>query len=685
MSRNKSFEPNEFNITDEDIRWAANILGLTEDAFHGKNGNDPRIDVLKSMETIDVEACPGSGKTTLLVAKLAILAKKWKYRTQGICVLSHTNAARIEIEKRLGNTAIGRQLLSYPHFIGTIHGFVDTFLALPWLRSNGYSGIQFNTEISRKKLWKESEYGKSIPTYIYNISKNSKIKPKELITNVHYVGEDLDLRLKSNKILRRKKNSTAFNTIDNWKKSVLKEGYAAYEDTFAFGHKALSEYIKLSKILRDRFPILFIDEVQDTNEEQSKILYRIFMDGEHAVIRQRFGDSNQAIYNSFSNNKGVQTDPFPSQDKGIKRTIPNSYRFGPNIAKIAAPLRVSPYEGGLVGEGPPPICPEFPKQDKTRKDLQPILFLFDGDQITEVLQVYAELLIKKFTKEELKCGTFTAVGMVHKNKESENKNTPYTVGDYWPNYDPELSRSDPRPQTFVQYLYAARNEFLTTGETHPGVEKIAQGFLRLAGMAKEGRSVQAHRRCHRYILELLEEENKELNLYHRLINQVILERKPLTHEDWGNWVTDVKTISKRISGVPIETKEAEEFLKWKDVGTSASGEQNSKYPDNIYPYKEVFIRLGSIHSVKGQTHTATLILDTSWKPTKKRQTNLESIKKWLLGSNEEPEKNNATRLKVHYVAMTRPTHLLCLAMKKDSFAPDERQKLKNLGWDIRDV
>ena len=70
MSDDLTFEPPA--ITDEDIRWASQLLQLPDDAFHGKTGTDPRQDVLKSMERIDVAACPGSGKTTLLVAKLAI-------------------------------------------------------------------------------------------------------------------------------------------------------------------------------------------------------------------------------------------------------------------------------------------------------------------------------------------------------------------------------------------------------------------------------------------------------------------------------------------------------------------------------------------------------------------------------------------------------------------------------------
>lgn len=94
-------------ITDEDIEWISGLMKL-------EGLDEQRLAFLRSRETLDVSACPGSGKTTLVVAKLAMLARKWKSRTRGICVLSHTNVARHEIEQRLGDTEVGRRLLNYP-------------------------------------------------------------------------------------------------------------------------------------------------------------------------------------------------------------------------------------------------------------------------------------------------------------------------------------------------------------------------------------------------------------------------------------------------------------------------------------------------------------------------------------------------------------------------------------------
>ena len=118
-------------VTDCDVKWVRSLMGLS-------HLDKPRCDFLKRNSTVDLTACPGSGKTTLIVAKLAILARKWPHRTKGICVLSHTNVARKQIEERLGRSVAGQRLLAYPHFVGTIHGFANRFLAMPWLYSNGY-------------------------------------------------------------------------------------------------------------------------------------------------------------------------------------------------------------------------------------------------------------------------------------------------------------------------------------------------------------------------------------------------------------------------------------------------------------------------------------------------------------------------------------------------------------------
>lgn len=655
-------------ITDKDIRWAASLLGLSENAFHGEDGNDPRLNVLKCINNIDVAACPGSGKTTLLVAKLAILANKWKYRTRGICVLSHTNAARREIEQRLGSTDVGRQLLAYPHYIGTIHGFVDTFLALPWLRSRGYPIRIIDTDICLARRWK------SLPSKtrlsLTRARKNSSVltikSPNFDVGRVKWGKGELN------------PDSPTYRQMKEVCKQSIVDGFFCHEEMLMWADTCLEHLPELVYRIRERFPILFIDETQDNSEEQSKLLYRVFMDGDRSVLRQRFGDSNQAIYN-FVGAKETTTDIFPNHN--LKMSIPNSHRFGTTVANLAKPFAVNPHDGGLKGNGPRSIFP-----GTSSKEGPHTIFLFDDNTIDKVLPAYAELLIKIFSDDELKHGVFTAVGQVH--NDTGDKNCPRHVGHYWPDYDPELTKANPQPQTFVQYLRAGQEQAETIGETYPVVEKIAQGILRLAGMAEGGRDIRVRKQSHRYVLDLLEEKKEARKLYQLLLSQISIKRKLLTKKKWDVcWSKVVRKISEEIAESPLNDSAANSFLSWPDVDILDKGISQKDHHDNLYRYPvedpKVHIKVGSIHSVKGQTHTATLVLETFW-----HTHNLKSLKQWLLGkrcNGPSDNKKNESRLKLYYVAMTRPTHLLCLAMKRESFNKSEINQLEKCGWKIMDV
>ena len=103
---------------------------------------------------------------------------------------------------------------------------------------------------------------------------------------------------------------------------------------FMWANGLLNNMPFTSNSIQSRFPMLFIDEAQDNSEDQSAILNRVFMASDSSVIRQRFGDANQAIYDSMYS-KAAETDIFPSENA---IDIPNSYRFSQEIANLANPL-----------------------------------------------------------------------------------------------------------------------------------------------------------------------------------------------------------------------------------------------------------------------------------------------------------------------------------------------------------
>ena len=72
---------------------------------------------------------------------------------------------------------------------------------------------------------------------------------------------------------------------------------------------------------------------------------------------------------------------------------------------------------------------------------------------------------------------------------------------------------------------------------------------------------------------------------------------------------------------------------------------------------------------------------------------MEELRPWLNGNNiggDSATQHQKIRLKVHYVAMTRPTHLLCLAMKRSTHENGEGELDQNLieelerhGWSVK--
>ena len=95
-------------------------------------------------------------------------------------------------------------------------------------------------------------------------------------------------------------------------------------------------------------------------------------------------------------------------------------------------------------------------------------------------------------------------------------------------------------------------------------------------------------------------------------------------------------------------------------------------------------------TAKGETHTATLVLETFW-----HKHGLDALSPWLNGSKSGStlaRTQQTTRLKLHYVAVTRPTHLLCLAMKRSSFEDEEGEldqsmigNLEHHGWRVKAI
>lgn len=614
--------------------------------------DESRANIIKNMDSVDIQAFPGSGKTTLLVAKLAILAKKWPYSNSGICVLSHTNVAREEIEERLGNNEIGSKLLSYPHFIGTVHSFFDTYVTLPWLRSKGYRINIIDTDIALSYRW-------------FFLPRNTKFF--------------LEKKHEDKKICQYKESVGCIDWNKNGKTkdqilSIIEEsqhkGYFTFDEMLLYAKQALEESTEIASVIQNRFPVLFIDEAQDTDTFQWELLNSAFCDDGIKCIRQGFGDSNQAIYGSLTAKEELHN--FPRENALI---LNESRRFDSSIAKLANTVAISKAQmNGTIN-------------NFSDRKVKHTIFLFKKENASKVIDEFGQLVLDTFTDEELckyEREGCHVIGMIHVKKEETTPDKfPKGIYDYWNGYEAKKAKNVIRPSFLIEYFRMGINELESTGEKANQIEWVCKGIRSLINRVKKDNYVPASKNTMNALLKLLTDDQKVV--FRKLLMEMTNFQGSISMEEWDDILGAIKQI---LALFDITFDQTIKFVGWiKDSNRDELEDDNEKVKKapNHYLYTDsktnrcVDIEFGSIHSVKGRTHLATLVLETNF-----YDHNMKSILEYLCDTPHGKMKTrNINRLKCQYVAMTRARALICLAIPIDFVDEKSQEKLKKVGWNLK--
>ena len=113
-----------------------------------------------------------------------------------------------------------------------------------------------------------------------------------------------------------------------------------------------------------------------------------------------------------------------------------------------------------------------------------------------------------------------------------------------------------------------------------------------------------------------------------------------------------------------------------DIENDTTQTKNQFVDDN-----GIVVHVGTVHSAKGETHTATLYLETNYYTS----TDAKRLIDFLEGNRPEAQMkkpHHQQNLKVAHVAFSRPTDLLAFACRASSIAGHEKG-LKENGWMIR--
>jgi DNA helicase-2/ATP-dependent DNA helicase PcrA len=610
-----------------------------------------RSAVLLHSSSCDVQAAPGSGKTTLLGAKLALIADKWPYTRRGVCVLSHTNVARSEIESRLRATPNGAALLSYPHFVGTIQSFVHTYLALPYLRAHDITVEVVDDAVFEDRAFAFVEHDWTLRAWL----KNAEFLARPVIANLRWEGADLSLGVASGKLPGPGKSLPRLQTL---KEQLSLRGIFRYDDMFAFAAALLKDSPSTAQAISHRFPLLFVDEMQDTSGAQEHLLHSVF--GQSVV--QRYGDINQAILGDSSK---VGASSFPVTGC---LNISSSLRFPASLANIANRLR---REGvAVVGLGGPAARPAT-------------ILVYDDATIANVVPHYGQLLSQIFTAEELLSGAVKAV--CAKKQGQSQKGLGRHILDYWPTYDSRVGGPAINCATIIEVVRHARISALHVGPIAANVGDARGALLRIlriagCGHAKQYRSWHAYERA-------LKEAGADVAPLQRLVHEMVLASRPVaTPEGWEAAVRAMHSAAATVLQLPV-TPEAvlanADLAFIGDVTLDPVVQRGNRCKVDTGAVR-VAIDLCTIAGVKGETHLATLVLESF----RKSSFDICAALPYLCEEKDAAKVSTDTlarHLKNLFVAVTRPRRFLCLATHKARLPEAYETKLRALGWLIEIV
>lgn len=235
--------------------------------------------LLSEKQSFLLEAGAGSGKTRTLIESLKYLiekeSKSLSASNKFIACITYTNVAVDEINERIDNNPIVKAK--------TIHDFLWDLIK------------NYQKEL-KVEIVKYNEYESRNPI------------------------EELDIIIKSQTI-----------TYSQYGRK-FEEGRITHEDVIKFSARIFSKYPKIGKIVTNKFPYIFIDEYQDTEERTVTLLLDdLLTKNDGNITLGFFGDSMQKIYN-----QGVGE---INHENLVKVSKKDNYRCSKEVIKLLNVIR----------------------------------------------------------------------------------------------------------------------------------------------------------------------------------------------------------------------------------------------------------------------------------------------------------------------------------------------------------
>ncbi len=269
----------------------------------------------------------GAGKTYALKETLVYILKNYgeslKKLNQNILCITYTNVAVNEIKDRLGNTSIVLVSTIHERIWNIIKRFQNELRLLHKDKlQEEITSIKTFLENDDKSKWYRCVdtllFDNVLFNHIEDYYKSAKKGTAEFKSDfIQQYFSNFNITNISNfkstigKLIRKQKYEEALSKMDQltskqivydhkYNNDQLEKLMISHDTLLDYAFQLILKYEKLQKILADKYPFIFVDEYQDTNEKIVKLINLIKNQSEKIgkpVCIGYFGDSKQSIYN----------------------------------------------------------------------------------------------------------------------------------------------------------------------------------------------------------------------------------------------------------------------------------------------------------------------------------------------------------------------------------------------------
>ena len=281
-----------------------------------------------------VLAGAGSGKTKLLTSRIAYLIQNG-VKPRNILAVTFTNKAAKEMKERLGNI-LGENIVKYM-WVGTFHGICGRILRENIENYSFQSGKRLDKNFS---IYDENDSNAVIKQAIKKLNLDDKVyQPKlvkSVISNAKNKMQDAYTFATFARDFKSQKIASIYEEYEN---ALNNNNAIDFDDMLLLTVKLLEQCKEVRQLYYDRFQHILVDEFQDTNMAQYKLINMLYTNLEPEIPDERslcvVGDVDQSIYSW----RGADYTIILNFQKDFKKTklikLEQNYRSTANILNVA--------------------------------------------------------------------------------------------------------------------------------------------------------------------------------------------------------------------------------------------------------------------------------------------------------------------------------------------------------------